>query len=134
MPTCFQSLEVDFPSEAERLPSGAPSWDFKAVSIALEETLVRTSMRYGCLIVVLILWLGSLAAASVDLTQDLLQAARQGRSGVLQALLASGANVDARNLVGETALMQAAEKGHTEIVEILVGRRVQVNAQDQLGW
>ena len=85
------------------------------MSIALEETVVGKAMRHDCLILVLLVWPSSLAAG-VDLTQDILQAARQGKSDVLQALLAKGANVDARNLVGETALMQAAEKGHAEVV------------------
>ena len=68
----------------------------------------------------------------VDLTQDFLQAARQGKSDVLRALLVKGANVDASNLVGETALMQAAEKGHTEVVEMLV-RWVRSGCARQVG-
>src|SRR5262245_45246583 len=91
-------------------------------------------MRHACLVTVLIYGSGPLDSDGADLTRDLLEAARLGKADAIQALLGGGANVNGRNLIGETALMQAAEKGHLEVVERLLGRRAEVNAQDKLGW
>lgn len=38
----------------------------------------------------------------------------------VQALIALGADVDASNAVGQSALMNAAEQGHLEIVEVKI--------------
>ncbi|MFZ5867999.1 MAG: ankyrin repeat domain-containing protein [Thermodesulfobacteriota bacterium] len=48
-------------------------------------------------------------------------------------LLDTGAEVDARNREGQTALMKAAWQGHSELVKLLLERRADVNAQDAHG-
>src|SRR5207249_9228545 len=99
--------------------SAAPSWDFEGLSIALEQTLIGKAVRHARFIILLIFWLRSSSVGGADLTDELLLAARQGQTDVIRALLASGANVDAKNFAGETALMQAAERSHTDVVELL---------------
>jgi hypothetical protein len=47
-------------------------------------------------------------------------AVRRGSIDQLQRLLASGADIDARDGFGQTALMLAAREGHTKVVEWLV--------------
>lgn len=42
-------------------------------------------------------------------------------------LIMSGVNINTRNIIGETPLMEAAEKGYTEIVELLLNKRVNIN-------
>lgn len=42
-------------------------------------------------------------------------------------LIMSGVNINTRNMIGETPLMEAAEKGYTEIVELLLNKRVNIN-------
>jgi ankyrin repeat protein len=45
----------------------------------------------------------------------------------VEVLLAHGADVDAKNNFGETALMWAARDGHTSIVQALLGKGADVN-------
>ena len=47
-------------------------------------------------------------------------AARTGKPGPVKALLAHGADVNAKERRGQTALMWAAAEGHAEVVEALL--------------
>ena len=49
----------------------------------------------------------------------LMEAAGSGRTDIVQLLLAKGADVNAKNNYGETALFWAKKMGHKEIVRIL---------------
>lgn len=55
------------------------------------------------------------------------QAAKQGRSQVLELLLANGCNVDARGEGGQTALLAATEEGLGNCVERLIDHGADVN-------
>jgi len=59
-------------------------------------------------------------------------AARGDRRGV-EALLASGANIDARNTRGETALHRCALRGNRETTQTLIEGGAQVNARTHQG-
>ena len=50
----------------------------------------------------------------------------------MERLLGAGASIDARNGVGETALLMAARAGNNEVVRLLVEYRADVNAADNL--
>ena len=54
------------------------------------------------------------------MTREWKQAARRGSIDELQRLVAGGADVDARDEHGQTALMLAAVEGHGHVVEWLV--------------
>jgi ankyrin repeat protein len=60
-------------------------------------------------------------------------AVRNGHAGVAQVLLAKGADVNAKDGDGRTALMQAAREGDIEIARILLAAGADVNAQDRRG-
>jgi ankyrin repeat protein len=49
-------------------------------------------------------------------------AVKAGNAAALRLLLDTGADVDARDEHGQTALMNAARDGHTEVVRLLVER------------
>jgi ankyrin repeat protein len=49
----------------------------------------------------------------------LIEAARNGHDGVVQALLIAKADVRAKNNGGQTALMLAVQGGHDEVVRLL---------------
>jgi outer membrane protein assembly factor BamB len=72
----------------------------------------------------------ALTARATDLSEDLLAAAKKGDTDAVKALLAKGANVNARNSYGATALSFAADKGHLEIVKLLLQNKADVNAKD----
>jgi uncharacterized protein len=55
------------------------------------------------------------------------RAVTDGDAEAVRRLLRSGANVNARNRRGQTALMLAAHHGHREIVDLLVGAGADLN-------
>ena len=64
---------------------------------------------------------------------DIFQAAGIGNIGRIEELLASGADVNQRNNLGETALHYAALTGHTNAIRMLIELRALVNQQDNHG-
>ena len=60
------------------------------------------------------------ASPASDLDRDFIHAVRNGETQTVQRLIAQGANINAAEKYGQTALMIAAELGHTEIARLLV--------------
>ncbi len=77
----------------------------------------RTSM--AAVAAVLLALLAPLTAHAGDLNADLLKAAWEGQTEAVKALLAKGADVNAKGREGETALMWAEKHGRSEIVQLL---------------
>ena len=50
----------------------------------------------------------------------LMRAASEGRTADVQNLLAQGADINATDEKGNTALIHAVQGGHSEIVEVLI--------------
>jgi len=61
-------------------------------------------------------------------------AANNGYVGVVGRLLEAGANVEAADNEGFTALMSAASNGHIEVISKLVQAGADVTAKDTDGW
>lgn len=57
-----------------------------------------------------------------------------GSLAELKQLIEAGADVNASDSVGDTALMRAAQRGHTEMVQMLLAAGANPNAQDMRGW
>jgi ankyrin repeat protein len=74
-----------------------------------------------------------LEAKIQDTGLALINAAKKGDSEVVEALLDSGADINARDEQNQTALHQAASKGHTPIVKFLLERGADVNAKNLFG-
>jgi ankyrin repeat protein len=74
-----------------------------------------------------------LEAKIQDTGLALINAANKGHSEVVEALLDSGADIDAKDEQNQTALHQAANRGHTPIVELLLERGADVNAKNLSG-
>jgi ankyrin repeat protein len=53
--------------------------------------------------------------------------------GVVDLLLSRGAELDAMDDRGRTALMMAAELGHAELVAMLIGRGADASLRDKRG-
>lgn len=68
------------------------------------------------------------------MTPEWERAAREGEAAVLRALLEQGADVDALDRHGQTAVMLAAVRGHLAAVEALVsaGAKLDVTAKYRL--
>ncbi|PIV33497.1 MAG: hypothetical protein COS34_07395, partial [Lysobacterales bacterium CG02_land_8_20_14_3_00_62_12] len=63
---------------------------------------------------------------------ELLEAARSGDHAEVARLIEAGADVDAHDADGRTALMWAARYGRTDIVTALLDAGADVNARDIL--
>ncbi|KAK4220966.1 hypothetical protein QBC38DRAFT_550337 [Podospora fimiseda] len=61
-------------------------------------------------------------------------AAQDGRLAIAQLLVDRGADVNAQEKDGWTALMRASSNGHEAVAQLLVDRGADVNAQDNNGW
>jgi ankyrin repeat protein len=64
---------------------------------------------------------------------NLIDTAKKGDTAKVNALLNKGADVNAKDKDGKTALMAASEKGHTEIVKTLIDNGANVNAKSKIG-
>jgi len=68
-----------------------------------------------------------------EVDKELLLAAKSGDKERVRLLLENGANVNARDRYGWTALMWAVFKGYKEIVKLLLENGADVNVRDFFG-
>ncbi len=66
-----------------------------------------------------------------EVDSDLIDAAKNGQTERVRALLHAGLEVDTKNEIGSIALLEAALNGHTETVEALLDAGVDVNVKDE---
>ncbi len=86
--------------------------------------------RYYSYLSLIALSCSSLAVHAMDLSHYLIKAAQKGNLHKAQALIAQGADVNARNSNGETALMWAALFGYKNIAQLLLNYGAHINAQN----
>lgn len=67
-------------------------------------------------------------------TASLIKAAEESTPENLKKLIRNGADVNAKDSTGRTALMRAAELGQTENVEILIDAGADIHAKDNKEW
>lgn len=72
-------------------------------------------------------------AKSVSGAKALFNAVLKGDDKMVQSLLQSGSNVNARTLSGKTPLMVASFKGHPDIAQILINAGARTSATDVEG-
>ena len=60
----------------------------------------------------------------------LIQASENGHEGIVQALLAKGAEINHQAKTGVTALIQASQNGHEGIVQVLLAGGAEIDIQD----
>jgi serine/threonine-protein phosphatase 6 regulatory ankyrin repeat subunit B len=75
-----------------------------------------------------------LLSAQVGSVNLLMTAASKGHVGLAKLLLGRGAEVDARNDIGYTALHFAARWGHEDVVETLISSGADISRRDVNGW
>src|ERR1700704_5747325 len=88
-------------------------------------SMMRVQSIVFCLAAVLIP-----AACHADAGEDLLTAVRKGDAGRVKALLAQGADVNAKSPYGATPLFFAADRGNMEIMKILLDHGADVKVKD----
>ena len=65
---------------------------------------------------------------------DIFKAAAKGNAKTVLSLVDGGADINAKDNDGQTALMKAAREGHVGIVELLLKKGADVNVKGQDGW
>ena len=70
--------------------------------------------------------------AEVNIT--LIQAAKNGNIELVKSALDNGANVNAKDKRGNTALHFLAHNGHMEVIKVLFEAQANMNAKKNNGW
>lgn len=78
---------------------------------------VRRSVRTLGVVLVSLLFFGMSAFAGID--NNLINAVKNGNVNEAKTLIENGADVNARNKYGDTALMYAVASGYIDIVKLL---------------
>jgi len=89
-----------------------------------------TMLMIVCAVLFVMLLSPAARAEAEDLNEELLAAARKSDAAGVNALLAKGADVNAKTSYGVTALSFAADRGSLEIVKSLLEHGADVNATD----
>ncbi|MCK4319154.1 ankyrin repeat domain-containing protein [Candidatus Micrarchaeota archaeon] len=69
----------------------------------------------------------------MNLNEKLLKASKKGDTEEVELLLKKGADINAKDVNGKTALMWAAGYGPIEIAELLIEKGADVNARNEYG-
>jgi TonB family protein len=69
-----------------------------------------------------------------DVTEELFKAARQGSSEAIQIALSAGADINAENILGETALFAAIDECRTESVRLLINKGARLDYLTKLNY
>ena len=72
--------------------------------------------------------------AACDKNTPLMDKVVAGDTAAVEALIAKGTDVNAKNNYGWTALSHAARAGNAELVKLLLVHGADVNTRDQSGW
>jgi hypothetical protein len=81
-----------------------------------------------------VLFAGALTVLAADAPMDILEAAKKGNAKEIEALLAKGADLEARDKEGRTPLMLAAQYGRTASVRLLLDKGAKPDARDRHRW
>lgn len=100
--------------------------------VVAENSMVRIRRVLSMWLVALML--GWVPTAVGEPAEDLISAAERGDAAVVKVLLAKGADVNAKDDGGRTALMTASDNGHLDVVKALLAKGADVNATASNGW
>jgi len=105
--------------------------DFMSAKSASVPGIIRGLMGVG---LVLVLFPLPDIASGGDKNRDLILASMKGDVEKVISLLDNGADVNAKDQRGWTALMAAANSGHAEMVKLLLDKGADVSLKHAYGW
>lgn len=75
-----------------------------------------------------------LQTMAASMHDQFFEAADKGDLRQIEALIASGVDVNAKDDNGITALMRAAWQGHDKVIDLLLSHKAALDAKDGFGW
>ena len=94
----------------------------------------RTMKTTGKLIIFVFTFLFLAANAYAADDSPLFEAVKKGDKATVEALLAKGADVNAKDEYGDTPLHKAETFGHKDLAGLLLAKGADVNAKTKYGW
>ena len=99
----------------------------------MKRNRIRLSIKGLIALLLFLAMLIPLTGYTSDLDEELINAARDGNTETVKALLAKGADVNAKDSLGYSALFCAAKGSHVDTLQALADEGADVNAKDMLG-
>ncbi len=81
----------------------------------------------------ILLMVAFLISGCADNNQALVEAVKEGKLESVKSLLANGADINARDERGASALILASGKGSLEVVRLLLDKKADINARNRFG-
>ena len=99
----------------------------------MKRNRIRLSTKVLIALLLLLAMLIPLTGYTSDLDEEMISAAQDGNTDTVKALLAKGADVNAKDKLGNTALFCAVKSGNIETVQALLAKGADVNAKNIIG-
>jgi ankyrin repeat protein len=122
---------LDFQAFTLETSSDSREGHFMSTKSACVLRVISTSLVIG---LVLVLTPSPDIARADDKNRDLTQASMSGDVEKVISLLGSGADVNAKDQRGWTALLWAVSRGQMDLVKLLLDKGADVNAKGEHGW
>lgn len=99
----------------------------------MKRNRIRLSTKVLIALLLLVAMLIPLTGYTSDLDEELISAARDGNTDTVKALLAKGADVNAKDSAVNTALIAAAWRGHSDVAKALLEKGADVTPKNSDG-
>ena len=99
----------------------------------MKSNMISISPKVLMVLLLLLAILVTHTSYASDLNNQLINAAYKGDTAAVEALLAKGADVSAKTLLGDTALICAINLRHADTVRVLIEKGADVNVKDHRG-
>jgi ankyrin repeat protein len=122
---------LDFPAFTLETSSNTWEGDFMSAKSACALRVISTLLMMG---LVLVLVSSPDIVKAGDKNQDLIVASMKGDVEKVISLLDSGADINAKDQRGWTALLWAVSRGQIDVMKLILDKGADVNVKGEHGW